>query len=81
MHDPRTHLKVALSVLQKDRPDHDVQIHVSVKIDIAQRTGINTALHGLEFVNDLHATDLGAARDRSSGKHGLDHIERVFAFF
>src|SRR5690606_16856188 len=60
-----------------ERADCDVEVHVAVEPDIADRAAIDATALGLEGVDDLHRAYLRRAGDRAARERGAHEIERV----
>ena len=57
--------------------DDDVEIGIAIETDPAQRPGIGAAPPGFQLVDDLHCTNLGRARDRTSGEGRAQQVNNV----
>ena len=66
-------------VLDDGRADGDGEIHIAVKTEIANGTGVNAALDRFKLVDDFHGTNLGRARHGTGRKGGFQYVERIEA--
>src|SRR5690606_33417035 len=54
--------------------DQDVEVHVAVAAQPADRAGVGATRHLFQLGDDLHAAHLGAAGDGAAGEHRGDHL-------
>src|SRR3974390_2294000 len=66
--DAGTRSKFNLFAMQRHTADQNVEVHRAVVIDETQRAGVGLTRLGLQFSDDLHATELRTARNRASGE-------------
>ena len=63
-----------LVLLHNDRPDINAHVHVAGETEVPHRAGIGTAPRGLEFVDDLHGSNLRRTGDRAGREAGPQHV-------
>ncbi len=66
--------------MNSHRSNRQVQLHVAIQTDDADRAAVGAADLRLEFADDLHGPDLGGAGDRSARKGGPQQVDGVRAF-
>src|SRR4026207_2261585 len=69
-------MEVSACLLDHQGADDDVEIKIAIGADIADRPGIGTTPHRLQFVQDLHAAKL---RDPGDGAAGEDRLNEIHA--
>ena len=65
------------AVLDHRRAQHDAGVHLAEGAEVADATGIDAALVGLQLVDDLHGTDFGRAGHGTGGKAGTERVDHV----
>ena len=61
-------MKPRLALTTNGGADEDVQLALAVETKVAEAAGVRPANHRLQFVDDLHRTNLGRAGDAAAGK-------------
>ena len=69
-----TGAKPHLAARNPGASNKDIEIHVAVTIEVAERASIRATTFVLEFGDDLHAAHFRAAGDRAARKHGGDYL-------
>src|SRR5512141_1179438 len=66
-------LNEGLVLFYDNRTNVDAHVHVAGETEVAHRAGIGTAPRGLEFIDDLHRSDLGRTGNSTGRETGSQH--------